>query len=616
MPPMPPMGPGGRKPGGPHGARLTMEKPKDAKNTLKKLIGYIGRNRYLFFALIGVMLIITLLNLAAPSIQQIAIDCITLTKKKTSVDFSSLGKTLIGLGAVYLLSSVFIYMQGIFSAKLSQYTVKTMRKDLFSSLVRLPIKYLDTHSHGDIMSRMTNDVENISTTISQSIGSLISGVLTIVGTVVIMLLYSPLLTLISLSTVFLTIFVSGVLTKYMKKYFIKQQVLLGEINGEVEEMVVGYRTVVSYGKEQDAVDKFEKMSNNLKKCGIKAQIFGGVMGPCMNLISNFGFILIAAFGGWFAIKGFITVGTIQAFILYSKQFSRPINEIANQFANIQTAIAGAERIFEVMDADKETDEGKADFEVENVKGDIDFKHIDFKHIDFSYVPEKQVLKDLDLEVKAGQKIAIVGATGSGKTTIVNLLTRFYPVDSGEITIDGQSIYDIPKDKLRRSIAIVLQDTVLFKDTIEENIRYGRENATLDEIKAAAKFANADEFIERLSEGYDTVLAEGGSNLSQGQRQLLSIARAVLADPKILILDEATSSVDTRTEMHIQSAMVALMKNRTSLIIAHRLSTIRDADKIVVIDGGRVAEQGSHEELIAAKGCYYRLYQTQFSGVKT
>lgn len=557
------------------------------------------------------MLIITLLNLAAPSIQQIAIDCITLTKKKTSVDFGALGKTLIGLGAVYLLSSVFTYMQGIFSAKLSQYTVKTMRKDLFSSLVRLPIKYLDTHSHGDIMSRMTNDVENISTTISQSIGSLISGVLTIVGTVVIMLLYSPLLTLISLSTVFLTIFVSGVLTKYMKKYIIKQQVLLGEINGEVEEMVVGYRTVVSYGKEQDAVDKFEKMSNNLKKCGIKAQIFGGVMGPCMNLISNFGFILIAAFGGWFAIKDFITVGTIQAFILYSKQFSRPINEIANQFANIQTAIAGAERIFEVMDADKETDEGKADFEVENVKGDIDFKHIDF-----SYVPEKQVLKDLDLEVKAGQKIAIVGATGSGKTTIVNLLTRFYPVDSGEITIDGQSIYDIPKDKLRRSIAIVLQDTVLFKDTIEENIRYGRENATLDEIKAAAKFANADEFIERLPEGYDTVLAEGGSNLSQGQRQLLSIARAVLADPKILILDEATSSVDTRTEMHIQSAMVALMKNRTSLIIAHRLSTIRDADKIVVIDGGRVAEQGSHEELIAAKGCYYRLYQTQFSGVKT
>ena len=296
------------------------------------------------------------------------------------------------------------------------------------------------------------------------------------------------------------------------------------------------------------------------------------------------------------------MGTIQAFILYSKQFSRPINEIANQFANIQTAIAGAERIFEVMDADKETDEGKADFEVENVKGDINFKHIDF-----SYVPEKQVLKDLDLEVKAGQKIAIVGATGSGKTTIVNLLTRFYPVDSGEITIDGQSIYDIPKDKLRRSIAIVLQDTVLFKDTIEENIRYGRENATLDEIKAAAKFANADEFIERLSEGYDTVLAEGGSNLSQGQRQLLNIARAALSKAPILVLDEATSSVDTRTEKHINEGMDALMEDRTTFVIAHRLSTIRNADAIMVLENGEIIERGTHEELLEKKGRYFELY---------
>ncbi len=611
MPPMPPIGPGGKGPGGPHGARLTMEKPKNAKSTLKKLISYIGKNKYLFFALIAVMLIITLLNLAAPAIQQIAIDCITLTEKKFHVDFDSLVKTLIGLGVVYVFMSLFTYLQGIFSARLSQFTVKTMRRDLFNNLVRLPIKYLDTHSHGDIMSRMTNDVENISTTISQSIGSLISGVLTIVGTVIIMLFYSPLLTLISLSTIFLTIFISGVLTKYMKKYFVRQQILLGRINGEVEEMVVGYKTVVSYSKEKDAVKDFEKMSDDLKKCGIKAQIFGGVMGPCMNVISNFGFILIAAFGGWFAIKGMITIGTIQAFLLYSKQFSRPINEIANQFANIQTAIAGAERIFEVMEADKESDNGRADYEIENVKGNICFKNIDF-----SYVPEKPVLKKLNLDVKAGQKIAIVGATGSGKTTIVNLLTRFYPVDDGEITIDGQSVYDIPKDNLRRSIAIVLQDTVLFSDTIEENIRYGRADATFEEIKAAAEFANADEFIERLPEGYQTVLSEGGSNLSQGQRQLLSIARAVLADPKILILDEATSSVDTRTEMHIQSAMVALMKNRTSLIIAHRLSTIRDSDKIVVIDGGRVVEEGSHDELLAKKGCYYNLYQTQFSGVKT
>ncbi|MDO4945072.1 MAG: ABC transporter ATP-binding protein [Ruminococcus sp.] len=613
MPPMPQMGPGGPKrgPGGPHGARLTAEKPKDAKNTLKKLIAYIGRNKYLFFALLAVMLIITLLSLAAPSLQQKAIDFIQIEDGKLTVDFDGMIKILAVLGAVYLLSSVFTYLQALFSAKLSQYTVKTMRRDLFANLVRLPIRYLDTHRHGDIMSRMTNDVENISTTISQSIGSLISGVLTVIGSLVIMMIYSPLLTLISLSTIFLTIFVSGFLTKYMKKYFVKQQILLGALNGHVEEMVVGFKTVASYNKERDAVEQFRKMSDDLKKTSIRAQIYGGVMGPCMNIISNFGFILIAAFGGWLAIKGSITIGTIQAFILYSKQFSRPINEIANQYANIQTAIAGAERIFEVMEADKERDDGTESFDVQSVKGDIRFKDIRF-----GYVPEKPVLKGLDLDVKAGQKIAIVGATGSGKTTIVNLLTRFYGIDGGEITIDGKSIYDIPKDNLRKAIAIVLQDTVLFSDTIEENIRYGRADATSEEIKKAAEFANADEFIDRLPEGYQTHLSEGGSNLSQGQRQLLSIARAVLADPKILILDEATSSVDTRTEMNIQSAMVALMKNRTSLIIAHRLSTIRDADKIVVIDDGRVAEAGSHETLLAQKGCYYRLYQTQFAGVKT
>lgn len=613
MPPMPPMGPKGKGPGpgGPHGARITVEKPKNAKETLKKLIKYIGKSRYLFFSLIVVMLIITGLNLAAPSIQQVAIDCITVTEDKLGVEFSKLLQALIGLGAVYAAQSLFTYLQGLFSAKLSQYTVKTMRHDLFENLVRLPIKYFDTHRHGDLMSRMTNDVENISTTISQSIGSLISGVLTVVGSFVIMFIYSPILTLISVSTIVLTIVVSGIMTKYMRKYFMEQQILLGRINGHVEEMVTGYRTVVSYSKEKDAVDEFNAMSDDLRRCGIKAQIFGGMMGPLMNCISNFGFVLIAAFGGWFTIKGFITVGTIQAFILYSKQFSRPINEIANQYANIQTAIAGAERIFEVMEAQQEKDEGTADFTPEKVKGDISFKDIRF-----GYVEGEPVLKGLDLDVKQGQKIAIVGATGSGKTTIVNLLTRFYEIDGGEITIDGVNIYDIPKDELRKSIAIVLQDTVLFSGSIEDNIRYGRETATPDEIKSAADKAYADEFIERLPDKYATQLSEGGSNLSQGQRQLLSIARAVLADPKILILDEATSSVDTRTEMHIQSAMVALMKNRTSLIIAHRLSTIRDADKIVVIDHGQVAEMGNHDELIAQKGCYYNLYQTQFAGNKT
>lgn len=611
MPPMPPMGPKG--PGGPPGrhSRINGEKPKNGKKTLAKLLRYIGRSKYIFFALMAVMLIITGLNLAAPSIQQRAIDFITITEKRLNVDLGGLGRSLVLLGVVYAASSVFTYLQGILSAKLSQYTVKTMRRDLFDNLVHLPIKYFDTHRHGDLMSRMTNDVENISTTISQSIGSLISGVLTVLGSFAIMMVYSPLLTLISLSTIFLTIIVSSVMTKFMRKYFMQQQILLGRINGHVEEMVTGYRTVVAYSKEQDAIDEFSSMNDELRRCGIRAQICGGVMGPLMNCISNFGFVLIAAFGGWFTMRGMITVGTIQAFILYSKQFSRPINEIANQYANIQTAIAGAERIFEVMEAEHETDNGTSDFTAENVKGDICFKDVVF-----GYEEGKTVLKGLDLDVKRGQKIAIVGATGSGKTTVVNLLTRFYDIDSGSITVDGVPITEIRMAELRRSIAIVLQDTVLFSGTIEDNIRYGKENASPEEVKAAAAHANADEFIERLPEGYAAQLSEGGSNLSQGQRQLLAIARAVLADPPILILDEATSSVDTRTEMHIQSAMVALMKNRTSLIIAHRLSTIRDADKIVVIDGGRVAEIGSHDELIALGGCYYKLYQTQFAGNKT
>ena len=614
MPPMPPMGPKGPGgPGGPPGRHSSIngEKPKNGKKTLAKLLRYIGRSKYIFFALMAVMLIITGLNLAAPSIQQRAIDFITITEKRLNVDLGGLGRSLVLLGVVYAASSVFTYLQGILSAKLSQYTVKTMRRDLFDNLVHLPIKYFDTHRHGDLMSRMTNDVENISTTISQSIGSLISGVLTVLGSFAIMMVYSPLLTLISLSTIFLTIIVSSVMTKFMRKYFMQQQILLGRINGHVEEMVTGYRTVVAYSKEQDAIDEFSSMNDELRRCGIRAQICGGVMGPLMNCISNFGFVLIAAFGGWFTMRGMITVGTIQAFILYSKQFSRPINEIANQYANIQTAIAGAERIFEVMEAEHETDNGTSYFTAKNVKGDICFKDVVF-----GYEEGKIVLKGLDLDVKRGQKIAIVGATGSGKTTVVNLLTRFYDIDSGSITVDGVPITDIRMAELRRSIAIVLQDTVLFSGTIEDNIRYGKENASPEEVKAAAAHANADEFIERLPEGYAAQLSEGGSNLSQGQRQLLAIARAVLADPPILILDEATSSVDTRTEMHIQSAMVALMKNRTSLIIAHRLSTIRDADKIVVIDGGRVAEMGSHDELIALGGCYYKLYQTQFAGNKT
>lgn len=604
---MPGPRPGGRGPGGP---MMSYEKPKNTGKTLKRLVLYIGKSKYLFFALMTVMLLITFLTLAAPSIQQVAIDAITLQEGQLHINSGKLIGMLALLGAVYAATSLFTYLQGIFSARLSQNTVRTMRRDLFSKLIALPISYTDTHNHGDLMSRMTNDVENISNTIAQSIGSLLSGVLMVMGAFCIMLYYSPLMTLVSVSTIILTLLCSYFMSKFMRRYFTKQQTLLGELNGHVEEMITGYKTVVAFNKQQDANEEFQRIGKNLRRCGIKAQILGGSMGPLMNVISNFGFLLIVFFGGRLALQGAITVGTIQAFILYSKQFTRPINEIANQYAQIQTAIAGAERVFAVMDAGIEQDLSSA-VPRPPINGNIEFEHVVF-----GYRKDEPVLNDLNLRVKQGQKIAIVGATGSGKTTIVNLLTRFYDINEGSIRIDGIDITEYPREQLRRSIAIVLQDTVLFSDDIAANIRYGRLDATDGQIAAAAHTANADRFIDRLPEKYHTQLTEGGGNLSQGQRQLLSIARAVLADPKILILDEATSNVDTRTEMHIQSAMIALMQSRTSLIIAHRLSTIRDADRIVVIDGGRVAECGSHEELLKKQGCYYRLYQNQYAGMET
>lgn len=592
------------------GPVIEVEKPKDMMGTLKRLLGYIGRSRRTFIVLLTVTLLITGTNLLAPALQQRAIDAID------GGIGVKLVMMLIFMMATYLMNGAFTYLQGIFSAKLAQSTVRTMRKDLFARLIHLPIRYTDTHNHGDIMSRMTNDVENISNSVSSSIASLCSGVLMVLGCFVIMVCYSPLLALVSTLTIGLTLLASTFITKFMRKFFVRQQRILGVVNGHVEEMVSGYRTVVAYNRQQQAVQDFNATSDRLKKTAIFANIFGGFMGPVMNFISNVGFLLIAIVGGYLASLSpahilHISVGTIQAFILYSKQFSRPINEIANQYAAIQTAIAGAERIFEVMDSPTEDKGGTVPLAPNAVKGDLLFKDVDF-----AYVPEKPVLQKFNLEVKAGQKIAIVGATGSGKTTVVNLLTRFYDIDSGSITVDGIPINEIPRSDLRKSLAIVLQDTVLFSDTIARNIGYSRPDATMEEIIAAAEATGADRFIRRLENGYDTLLTEGGGNLSQGQRQLLNISRAVLADPSILILDEATSSVDTRTEMHIQSAMVALMKNRTSLIIAHRLSTIRDADKIVVIDHGQVVESGTHESLLAQKGTYYNLYRSQFAGIKT
>ncbi len=606
-------GPGpGRGGGGPMNARINREKPKNLKRTIGRLFRYIGKSSAILFALLGIMIGVTIIDLLGPFFQQKAIDTFKIEGNKTIVDFETLTGYLIIMAIIFFVSSILFYAQGLLSAKLSQSTVFIMRNDLFKKISKLPISYTDNHRHGDIMSRMTNDVENVSNAVSSSITMLFSSIMTLCGAFAMMLYYSWQITIIAVLTIPITILVSTNLAKFMRKYFIRQQKLLGKLNGEVEEMVTSYKTVVAYGKEEKAVKNFAAESEALRKNSISARVWGSVMGPVMNFLGNFQYVLIAASGGYMMLRGLgITIGAIQAMLQYSKKFTHPINQIANQYSAILTALAAAERIFEIMDSENEIDEGKAVFDADNMKGEIVFKDVDF-----SYVEGKPVLKKLNLKVEPGQKIAIVGATGSGKTTIVNLLTRFYEIDSGEITVDGVNITEIPKDVLRRFIGIVLQDTVLFCDTIRTNIKYGNDNATEEDIKRATKTSNADRFINRLPEGYETELAEAGSNLSQGQRQLLAISRAVLADPKILILDEATSSVDTRTEMHIQQAMVNLMKNRTSLIIAHRLSTIRDADVIVVLSDGIIVESGNHEELLALGGEYSKLYSNQFAGIAT
>lgn len=606
----------GLRPGGPGrgpmGGRMNAEKPKNAGKTFSRLARYIGKSRITLLLLIFLTIVIALTDLVSPKLQQLAIDTITVDGGAVHVDFPLMLKYLAAMSVFFLLSALLTLIQERIAVRLSTSTVYIMRRELFEKISRLPIKYTDTHRHGDIMSRMTNDIDNVSSAISQSLTSLFSGVITVIGAVVMMLWFSPAVTLVAILTIPLTLIVSSMLAKFMRKYFIRQQTLLGQLNGQVEEMVTGYTTVISYGKEPEAVEKFSAISDEFRRCSISARVWGSIMGPIMNFIGNLQYVLVAGFGGFLMLRGGnITIGSIQAMLQYSKKLSRPINMIANQYSSILTALAGAERIFDILDTPDEVDEGKSDITPADIHGDIDFEHIDF-----SYVEGERVLKDLSLSVKPGQKIAIVGATGSGKTTIVNLLTRFYELDGGRITIDGTDITEIPKATLRRAIAIVLQDTVLFSDTIRSNIKYGRLDATDDEMKRAAATARADTFIERLPDGYDTVLAESGSNLSEGQRQLLAIARAVLADPKILILDEATSSVDTRTEMHIQKAMAELMKNRTSLIIAHSLSTIRNADVIVVLSHGEIVETGNHDELLARGGEYSKLYESQFAGIAT
>ena len=577
-----------------------VEKPKEGRKTLSRLVSYFGPEKHYVILLAAAVVLAVLASVLAPSLQSSAIDSLV------TGSFGEIPRILGLMLLAYLIHGAATLLQGFFSARLSQRVIYRLRTELFGKVVSLPIPYLDNHSHGDVMSRMTNDAENVSNVISSSLSSLFSGVLTLFGTVVMMLRYSVPLTLLTCVTVLLSIVVTRVMSSLMRKYYLRRQELLGKLNGIVEEKVSAGKTVTAFNLQDATIEEFNDASDDLTKTGIIADVIGNAMGPLMNMINNFSFVIVAAFGAWFALRGMISVGVISAFIIYSKQFSRPINELAQLYGQIETAIAGAERIFSILDTESEDTSGSRDFEVtEGV--------IEFNHVDFSYVPGKQVIYDFNLRVEAGKKIALVGSTGSGKTTIVNLLMRFYDIDSGSITVDGVDIRNISSDVLRDSVGIVLQDTVLFTDTVRNNLKYADRSIPDKKMIEAAESSNCDKVVAALSDGYDTVLTAAGANLSQGQRQLLTIGRAFLSYPKILILDEATSSVDTRTELHIQNAMVELMRDRTSLIIAHRLSTIRDADQIVVMEQGHIIEAGTHEELLAKGGSYYNLYMTQFAG---
>ncbi|MTM43065.1 ATP-binding cassette domain-containing protein, partial [Turicibacter sanguinis] len=521
-------------------------------------------------------------------------------------DLSGLQRICLMLGGMYVISVLATYIQNLIMLTLSQKTTAKIRRHLFSSLQKLPLRFFDTHSSGDLMSRLTNDVDNINMTLSQSITQLFSGIIMILGMLVAMILLSPALTIVGLLTTPLMFLVSRFLVKKTQPFFVKQQQDLGELNGYVEEMVSGQKAVFLFSQEEFAEENFATINRKLTKSAVMAQALSGFMGPVNNFINNITFLIVAVFGGIFILSGMnMTVGIVFTFILYMRNFTRPINEILNLANTIQSALAGAERVFDIMDEAPEEDLADAK-DVENLDGDVILNRVKF-----SYDTGKTILKDASIHARRGETVAIVGPTGAGKTTIINLLTKFYDIESGEILIDGENINGMTRKSLRQSISMVLQDTYLFSETVRENIRYGRLSANDDEVIHAAKMANAHQFIMQLPDGYDTILADNGSNLSQGQRQLLAIARAILAQSSILILDEATSSIDTKTEVEIQKAMLHLMEGKTTFVIAHRLSTIRNADQILVLNQGEIIERGNHDTLLAANGFYANLYNSQF-----
>lgn len=593
--------PGG---GGPAHLDMMREAPrmKDARGTLRRLWGYLGRQRWVLAGTALLVVATALVDLLGPYLMGLAIDAYI-----GHADLHGLARLLGWMGLAYVAAAAGTWYQSYLMAGIAQGVVRDMRRDLFARLQTLPLRFFDQRPHGEIMSRLTNDVDNVSNVLAASAAQIISSVLGLAGVVVIMLVMNVRLTLVSLAVMPLTVVLTRLVARHTRSSFRATQENLGELNGLIEETVAGERVVQAYVQEEAVIRRFSAVNRRLQKTSLHARVLAGFMGPLMNMVNNLGLAVIACTGGWLAVRSLATVGEIAAFINYAGRLGRPLAQVAQLFTSMQAALAGAERVFELLDTPPETDAPDAR-PLERVRG-----HVALEDVSFGYVPGVPVLKGISLEAAPGQLIALVGPTGAGKTTIANLLTRFYDVDAGAIRIDGQDIQSVKKGDLRRRLGLVLQENFLFAASVMDNIRYGRLDATDAEVIAAARLANADTFIHRLPHGYQTQLAERGGNLSQGQRQLLAIARAVLANPDILILDEATSNVDTRTEKHLQEALLRLMQGRTSFVIAHRLSTIRDADQLLVIRNGGIVERGTHDSLLARKGFYHRLYVSQFKG---
>lgn len=579
-----------------------VEKPKNFGGTLKRLWGFIGQEKKLLTFVFIFILIDAFLSLVSPYLIGKAID--SMAMKHGGVNFGILGTIVVGLLIAYLASGALTLSEGWVIAGVSQRIVANLRQTLFGKLQKLPVAFFDTHTHGELMSRLVNDIDNVSNSISQSITQLMNGVIILIGSFIMMMYLSPLLTLASLITIPLVYLLTSTITKRTKVLFKDQQRQLGMLNGHIEEVISGLYVIKAFNHEEKVIEQFKGINDELQKVGLKAQIWSGFLMPLMNIIGNIGFVAVAIVGGILAVKSMITVGIIASFLTYSRQFVRPLNELANIYNVVLSGVAGAERVFEIFDKKNEPEDPAGAIPLQDPNG-----HVIFENVSFGYREDVPILKNISFEAAAGSRIALIGPTGAGKTTIVNLLTRFYDVTKGRILIDGRDIRTYTRDSLRSSFGIVLQDTYLFSGTIKDNIKYGKPDASDEEVELAAKMANADGFISRLPQKYDTILDENGGNLSQGQRQLLAIARVMLAKPAFLILDEATSSIDTRTEHQIQAALANVMAGRTSFIIAHRLNTIRDADTIMVIAAGEIVESGSHEELLAKKGAYYDLYRS-------